>query len=627
MSRPKLVAILLLVGLISCCFALNPKSVASNKKKTPEVVKWDVVIDGKQRFPVTKIQSERVAKPKNTHNAMRKLLGALSNPVESFVAFLVEPGVGTNVQTQQPVHRMWVMIERNTVGDQLFVRLKDGATSIVLDHLNDTFTGDPLPPCGEVLRDSCAYSLQVVVTPTCDDLTFGSDLFATSLMCQSLITFSPIDPPNFPPQPIVNNIAIDFPIELLFTTLSQTDPASFLSTVDVHMRMRPPPVAIEATPFDDSSLNVSMIVTEACEDVFHVASNLSQLVPVTNVTEGDKICVFIEVDSEITLNVDITEVSACSSEEAGVIDELGSFRYTDKASEPDGACGKVFSGGYYPLFSLRNSQCMKQGGSCGFANTVRYDAATTDFQCINNVGDFGANACQGPSDWYPGGVGCEPGFTCGGPLAVHPLTTREVTEIPLPSGFIPASKCWPANATFARTDEALPCTPVTDDAHCITKCEPMRNFVVFETTIPYTLRSNTSFVRHEVRLLMQPQKPIFPSNRRLLSAMEKDSEQVGSFMLRVLPRSKVSNPQKWMNQQLDSLSSWFDHTKTNERVISTGIHASIAMVAFGVLSLNSFTKDVATPVALVYGVTTLGLETMLYALDHDASMKLIWNHS
>ena len=584
------IAVVLLLLAIGVKGDTNSSELGQDGGPEPKkIVMWEVVMDGTKRFPVTKLQSTKGNAKQNTHNAQRTLMGALSNAVESYVAFQPDPEPRIDPVTKQPVKRLWVMIERNTLGDQLHVRFKNNAVAVVLEHRNDTNTSAPLSPCGEVLRDSCAYALSLTVSPTCQDITFAVDMFPNSLWCQSLIEIVPtgIDGATIP---IVTDIVVDVPTELRFTTLSQTDPVGYDSSLTIRIRLVPEPDGITATPFNIKEDSIKLWVTTRCDWTLPGLSSRDQIPQISEATEGDKICVLVEVETQVTVNVDIAEVLGCTG--MPPLNSSTNFVVVDPTKEPDGTCSKLAEDkSYFEMFSLTSPACVVNQGSCPGADMKRFDVATTDFICYNTTNNQPAtSACRGPSVNEPDGTMCPPGLICGGVGTPQPVTSRPLNEVNVPSALQPNTTCWPNNATFGSTAEVVGCTPAVDDSHCATICAPLRNFVAFEVDLPYPRLKNDTLVRFEVRLRLQLQDPLFQNSRRraLLSSKEVNYDSNGAFDLLLTPDGTlpVLKTKPWpspANGEDESFTDWVhmlpDFTKATNRIAAFAGCALVASAA------------------------------------------------
>lgn len=464
----------------------------------------EIVVDGKER-PLVAASLGSLLENSSKRVKRRRLLGALTTPLLSLLSLVPEQSPTVDSATNQPQYTVWAYLERNTAGPQLQIRLKDNTLSALLLKTVNATTGNVLPLCKSVITDACGYALRVTVGPVCDTVVVGAAAFPNSLWCQTRITILPIAVPNATTSlPLVTAVAISTSLDLTFTTDTLIDPPRFDTNIGVRVNMRRDTVAEPASPFDLSRDAVDLWVTGRCAAALSTATTIEDLERITGAVEGDRVCVFVRAKTRHTVNLEFVEVTGCvrdidanSTSSAGV----ETRELVVDGVPTTGACARLEEGmRSFPVFSLLNSACTQNSGSCGTARVRRYDAAALDFPCVSpttGVQQRGVCATDGK-----GGANrheCPSGLVCGNVNGTRLEPTRAITTLAVPPQLNP-SRCWRSAAVAFVDNSAEACTRGTNDTHCATPCLPAASLIAIEFALPHTGRPNTTSVRYDVQL-------------------------------------------------------------------------------------------------------------------------------
>jgi hypothetical protein len=222
-----------------------------------------------------------------------------------------------------------------------------------------------------------------------------------SQWCQTKLTITPRS--TNPGAPVATSVLVQRGLPLLFTT-DTSDPLLYTVTLTAMVRGSKDDTSREAAPFGNTGDTVSSWVTGgSCERYLRGLTSPAQIATLSDVNEGDRVCIVIQSQSPVVANIDLVEALACLLENVPNPNPTNAtFHHIHASSDIHSipqACSNVrFAPLIVPMFSLQDAACVRQHGSCGISNTERYDGHALDFPCVNaTTAAQSQSLCRPPS--------------------------------------------------------------------------------------------------------------------------------------------------------------------------------------------------------------------------------------
>lgn len=414
--------------------------------------------------------------------------------------------------TGQPEFKVCVQIETNTApgGPQLQVRFAAPGNGGTAMSTTTVITRTASAQCGGVVTNDCGHTLNAVIDETCTPLSLGG------MYCEACMNIT------LPASaPLATSLRVKFDLPLVFTAF-QT-PASvfpdlgtrFDGVLEVTLSSHvDAPMGQEFAPFLDAmAQTLSLWMTGPCEVALAGLTSTSTLTSVSEVTQGDRMCIIAEAGGEEVANIELVEVVGCLREIAPI---ATGERVVPSAVATESLClGAAATTAMYGIFSLGTVLTAMDPGSL-----KRYDEFATDFPCSGGTGN---NVCKH-------GVACASGGTCQNG-ASNELHTRAIRDFNVPPALRPLV-CWHVVALVTQRSAAQPCaTPTTTVVFpCETPCRPLPTLVAIEVSVPVIEHDVNMHIQYEVRVAWVPHFPMETASLRRRQADRSLLQFGGDFL-------------------------------------------------------------------------------------------------